>query len=61
MRRLLIRLVGVALGGLVDVVSRGGHDYFSTHCRHLNHARCKGCCKTCAAPCVCPCHPEGTR
>ena len=30
-----------------------GHRYWSTHCRHGNHADCKGSCKICGSPCVC--------
>lgn len=38
-----------------DVVMPDGvHVYWSTHCRHGNHADCKGSCKICGSPCICP-------
>lgn len=56
----------------VDVLLPDGtHLYWSTHCRHGNHAACSATelapglprqpaqCKTCGAPCRCPhCHHE---
>lgn len=50
-------------------LTRRGHIYLSTGCRHRDHAYCKnmtglngakrpGSCKHCAAPCICPCHKE---
>lgn len=40
------------------VMPDGKHRYWSTHCRHGNHADCKGSCKICASPCICSCpHP----
>lgn len=51
----------------MDVVNvdTGGHQYWSTYCRHAKtpddplHAQCKGECKICASPCACPHHREG--
>lgn len=55
---------------LIDVVHPDGqHVYYSTHCRHDNHAACDATelngaprrpaeCKTCGAPCVCPHHTQ---
>lgn len=56
-------------GVKIDVIADSGeHSYWSTHCRHGNHAACSATelapgvprqpaqCKTCAAPCGCECH-----
>lgn len=41
-------------GSQVDaLLPEGVHRYWSTHCRHGNHADCKGSCKICASACVC--------
>lgn len=52
------------------VLASGVHEYWSTHCRHGNHAACKATelapgvsrkpaqCKTCSAACTCSCHRE---
>lgn len=44
----------IPIGSWVDVVLPDGkHRYWSTHCRHGNHADCKGSCKICGSPCIC--------
>ncbi len=52
-------------------LTRRGHIYLSTGCRHGDHAYCQsmtglngakrpGECKHCQARCVCPCHQRAT-